>query len=873
MSGQIVGQASVDRATEWSCHTVRLHCRKTLCTVVAALLAISSLGAANDPAGWRKAGEFPAPEAHQAAAADESYIYAITNSLIAKYDRETGARVAVSMGPAKHLNSGFFHDGALYCAHSNYPQTPEQSEIKVLDVETMVLSTFHDFGDQGGSLTWAVKHQGDWWCNFAYYGGENSKTYLAHFDDNFKEIDRWTYPADLIAKLGSYSLSGGLFHANELLVTGHDDPVIFRVRVPDDGNVLELIGEETAPFTGQGIAVDPRTGGLVGIDRARHQVVFARKPGQLPFASVDCEGAYPKHLQGVCTNDCDAVYWSFTDVLVKTDAAGRVLKKVPVADHHGDLCFHDGRIYVAVNLGQFNQPAGKADSWVYIYDAETLRELARHEATEVVHGAGGIACDGEKFLVVGGLPEGIEENYLYEYDLELSFQERHILNSGYTRLGIQTAAYHDGTWWFGCYGTPKILLKADSELQFTARYEFDCSLGITGLPDGRILTASGQCRGDEGCTGSIHEARASEEAGLIIQPEIATGPLRLTLPPDVYAVAGVEFAIYFDNIVLAEDSSDYQFEVTCDIGTTEDDRWVVVPDAALVGNHNVTITVSDADGRVLGRAESVLHVAPPLRIEDEPLRLLLVGDSLTHATLWPNELARLLTEHAQTDWTMLGTHRPKSAAKGVAHEGYGGWTWQRFAAHYEPDPDGTYRKRSSPFVFLGGGGDPELDVARYIKEECDGTPPDVVVFLLGINDCFSADPDDQEATDQRIDTVFGHADTLLNAFHTAAPQADLAVCLTTPGNSRDEAFEANYKDRYPRWGWKRIQHRLVEREIAHFSGREGRNIFIVPTELNLDPTGGYPDNNAVHPNAAGYAQIAATIYAWLSNRLAEQANP
>jgi hypothetical protein len=74
-----------------------------------------------------------APEANQAAAADEQFVYAIDNSVIAKYDRATGKRLAVSTGEAKHLNSGFLWKGKLYCAHSNYPRKPEQSEIMVLD--------------------------------------------------------------------------------------------------------------------------------------------------------------------------------------------------------------------------------------------------------------------------------------------------------------------------------------------------------------------------------------------------------------------------------------------------------------------------------------------------------------------------------------------------------------------------------------------------------------------------------------------------------------------------------------------------------------------------------------------------------------------
>ena len=92
--------------------------------------------------GWEQTTVLAAPEAHQAAVADDRFVYAINNTTVARYDRETRQRLAVSHGPAKHLNSGFFHKGKIYCAHSNYPQQPEQSEIKVLDLETMELTLF-----------------------------------------------------------------------------------------------------------------------------------------------------------------------------------------------------------------------------------------------------------------------------------------------------------------------------------------------------------------------------------------------------------------------------------------------------------------------------------------------------------------------------------------------------------------------------------------------------------------------------------------------------------------------------------------------------------------------------------------------------------
>lgn len=240
------------------------------------------------------------------------------------------------------------------------------------------------------------------------------------------------------------------------------------------------------------------------------------------FYPVACEGTYPRHLQGFCTDDKDAIYWCWTDFLVKSDANGRVLKKVPVANHHGDLCYHAGRVYVATNLGKFNRPAGEADSWVYVYDANTLEELAKHRVPELVHGAGGMAYHEGKFIIVGGLPPGVNENYAYEYDESFRFQKRHVLASGYTLMGIQTIAYADGAWWFGCYGKPAVLLRADENFRVTGKWEFNASVGLAPIGGGRFLIARNT--GSKGEDGKVRAnqarlfiARADERAGMITE--------------------------------------------------------------------------------------------------------------------------------------------------------------------------------------------------------------------------------------------------------------------------------------------------------------------------------------------------------------------
>ncbi len=240
------------------------------------------------------------------------------------------------------------------------------------------------------------------------------------------------------------------------------------------------------------------------------------------FHAAECEGTYPHHLQGVCTDEKESIFWCFTTMLVKTDRSGKVVKQIEVGNHHGDLCFHDGRVFVAVNLGKFNDAQGNADSWVYVYDAGNLALLAKYKTPEVFHGAGGIAFHAGRFLVVGGLPQGTKDNYAYEYDGDFKFVKKHILDSGFTLMGIQTAAFANNHWWFGCYGEPKILLKADAALTKVERFEFDCSLGIVPVGSGKFLVARGTSSKETGCTGKLVLAEADAKRGLSLSDQRAS---------------------------------------------------------------------------------------------------------------------------------------------------------------------------------------------------------------------------------------------------------------------------------------------------------------------------------------------------------------
>jgi len=215
--------------------------------------------------------------------------------------------------------------------------------------------------------------------------------------------------------------------------------------------------------------------------------VLAEGPGAGDAAVIACPGTYGGHLQGLATDPKGNIYWSFTVALVKTDENGALLKVVEAPSHQGDLTWADGKVYVAVNLGKFNEEPGAADSWVYVYNADDLTLLSKHAVPEVVHGAGGMDCRGDAFFVVGGLPDSYGENYVYEYDDAFRFVARHVVASGHTHLGIQTTCYLDGNWWFGCYEDKLGLLQADDDFKMVGRHDPNFSVGIAPWTGGRCL--------------------------------------------------------------------------------------------------------------------------------------------------------------------------------------------------------------------------------------------------------------------------------------------------------------------------------------------------------------------------------------------------
>jgi len=212
--------------------------------------------------------KFNVPEARQGVGVDKNYFYAIDTRGIAKYEKRTGKLFKKwgekKNGFIKHLDSGVIIDDKLYCAHSNYPEFPMTSSIEIFNSETLEHIGTHSFGINWGSCTWVDRYESFWWAAFAHYNKWKDSTQtdvrwtrVTKFDDQWRELESWVFPKEVLERFDSMSNSGGSWGPDGFLYcTGHDASELYVLKLPEQGSILELVDIVPINCAGQGIAWD-----------------------------------------------------------------------------------------------------------------------------------------------------------------------------------------------------------------------------------------------------------------------------------------------------------------------------------------------------------------------------------------------------------------------------------------------------------------------------------------------------------------------------------------------------------------------------------------------------------------------------------------
>ncbi|MBR7140215.1 MAG: hypothetical protein IKD44_11815 [Lentisphaeria bacterium] len=383
-----------------------------------------------------------------------------------------------------------------------------------------------------------------------------------------------------------------------------------------------------------------------------------------------------------------------------------------------------------------------------------------------------------------------------------------------------------------------------------------------------------------GCTACSAPATPSAAPKAAVAP-VVQNKVKLQLPPAIYAVPGIETNIYFDNVVCVINPDNYVFDIKCTKGRNDQKRWRYTPKAGEEGIYGLELTViSNAGVEAVGTTKLIVTSAEAGKGKN--FGILILGDSLTAASVYPSRLHELLTANGHPQVKFLGTYGRKGTQ--ALHEGYGGWKWSTFLTKTAPTkvaPGGkTFpRHRASPFLFDG-----KFSLAQYLKKNHNGRVPDFITIQLGVNDVFGA----TDANQQRvIDTILDNADKLIANLRKDAPNAIIGVGLVTPGARTQDAFGSNYACGQTRWQYKKNQHALNAAMLKKFASYPDKKVFLVPSNVNLDCENNYPvrreavngvlvkgarnfiirQSNGVHPAPAGYNQMGDTFYCWIKYQL------
>ena len=329
----------------------------------------------------------------------------------------------------------------------------------------------------------------------------------------------------------------------------------------------------------------------------------------------------------------------------------------------------------------------------------------------------------------------------------------------------------------------------------------------------------------------------------------------ISLPSTIYGVVNKELNIYFDNVIMCNDLSDYQIDVECSNGVQQARRWTYTPDTP--GNFDLEI-------RVLKNGDEVCSAETTVKVKDSAgtnavKKVLCIGDSWTEGVYYVGWCLNRFNDDGD-NIRLLGTKTGWNN-EAIRHEGRSGWTTESYCSMKD------YKTQSNPFY---NSTSKKFDFAYYLSANSIETP-DIVIIFLGINDA------GQGITAAKSIENFN---LMINSIHSVSNDIKIGVVLTPPPAGTQDGFGKHNFCGTTRFKHKYNAFNLSKALIANYDGKLD-NVSVVPVNVNIDCVDNYqyeevPANayssvtirrhtDNVHPYYDGYEQVTDSIYSFIKS--------
>lgn len=341
---------------------------------------------------------------------------------------------------------------------------------------------------------------------------------------------------------------------------------------------------------------------------------------------------------------------------------------------------------------------------------------------------------------------------------------------------------------------------------------------------------------------------------------IGDSGVEIFLPDVYYAASGLTMEIYNSQITnQGTHISEYNVVWECEVGEMLERKFSIAATDEILGDYPLTVSVYDVEGNVLARKTSTLSI---VEAKQRQFSILAIGDSLSA----DGDLYTKLQEHLGNQLICNGTR---------GYEGFLTEARLGFSAEDYLTETGYYLEEGEDVHKFWNPESGRFDWNYY--KESTGFNPDVILLHLGTNGLLSGDEnaenickivelirkDDKDIPIYVVNTIY---------------QSDQNGIGSMKMNNGSLMFPGQFKQQRDLAVFNLMAY--VTDELA-----DEKMVYLVPAGISVDSENVFTTEerqvnpyseeteqvatDAVHPSAAGYYQIADTIYSTMCGTMEE----